>query len=241
MSFEIRKASKVNRKLRLGLFGQSGGGKTYSALRVSMGMLGSLDKVCVIDTEQGSSELYLEKFPGFSVGLIGAPYYPGKYRSAIDSAVEAGFELIIIDSVSHAWDGEGGALEINQKYADTKCNGNTFTAWKYTTPLYRKFIESIINSPVHMIVTGRKKTDYVMDTNSRGKQAPRKVGLKDITREGLDYEMTVSFDISQNHMACPTKDRTGLFMIGEDDPIPAVLDEETGKTLAKWCGIIEEK
>lgn len=219
----IKKAERVQQKARIGIFGASGSGKTYSALLMARGLT-EWDKICVIDTERGSSNLY-EDLGGYAVGELEPPFSPEKYINAIQTAVSAGYEVIIIDSISHEWEGRGGCLDIHAGMA-----GNSYTNWSKVTPRHNAFIDAILDSPVHMICCGRSKQDVVLEENDRGRQTPRKVGLKAVTREGFDYEMTLCFDIDAKHYAASSKDRTSLFI---DQP-SVVITPGTGKQLLDW-------
>lgn len=224
--FQIRKAARTQAKLRIGITGPSGSGKTLSALYLAKGLVGSWQKICLIDSENGSGDLY-SHVGEYNTITLTAPFSPERYIEAIKAAVDAGMELIIIDSVSHEWDGKGGCLEINELTAQRNFKGNTWAAWSETTPRHQKFLDAITQSPVHMITTARSKTDTVQTDGGKVK----KVGLKDIQREGFEYELTINFNIDRDtHTAIASKDRTELFMGVE----PFVIKEETGEKIKKW-------
>lgn len=220
---ELRKAQKSKSKLKVGLAGTSGSGKTYSALLLASGMT-DWNKICVIDTENGSADLY-EGLGEYNVITLKAPFAPERYIEAIKTAEEAGMEVVIIDSITHEWDGEGGCLEIVDKL------GGRYQDWSKVTPRHQKFIQAILQSTCHVLTTVRKKQDYAMTQDTNGRLKVEKKGLKEITREGFEYELTLSFDLSQNHLANTSKDRTGLFMDKPEFQITA----ETGKTLKSWA------
>lgn len=223
---ELRKAQKSKSKLRIGLSGTSGSGKTYSALLLALGMAPA-DKVCIIDTENGSADLY-DSLGEFNVIPLAAPYTPERYIEAIETAEKAGMEVIIIDSTSHEWDGRGGVLESNELLAQAKYRGNTWSAWSQSTPRHQKFIESIVTSKCHVITTARAKTETVQVEGGKVK----KLGTKEIQREGFEYELTVNFNIDRDgHHAVASKDRTGMFI----DLDPFIISSETGLTLKKWA------
>lgn len=226
MTIQIRKAARQKAKLRVGLSGPSGSGKTLSALLIAQGIVSDLTKVTIIDTENGSADLY-SHLGEYNVIPILAPYTPEKYIEALDACEKAGMELVIIDSVSHEWDGKGGLLEANELLGQTKFKGNNWAAWSVTTPRHQKFIESITGSKMHIITTARSKTDTIQTEDKKIK----KVGLKEIQREGFEYELTLNFTLDRDkHYAIASKDRTGLF--SEMDPF--IITEETGKTLREW-------
>lgn len=224
MLFEVAERKKA--KLRLGLSAPSGGGKTYSALLIAYGITEDWSKIALVDTERGSGELYAD-LGQYCVGRIEPPFTPQKYIEAIQSAENAGFEVIIIDSLSHAWTGEGGMLDMQDTIAKTA--KNSFSAWREITPWHNKLVDTILQSKCHMIITTRSKTEYVLETNEKGKQVPKKVGMAPIFRDGLEYEMTTFFDISQDHIASVSKDRTNLF-----DGTYFKPSVETGKKLIAW-------
>lgn len=232
----FRKAQRKQAKLKIGISAPSGAGKTYSALLMAYGMCGDWEKIAVIDTENGSAELY-SHLGGYSVCQITPPFTPKKYIAAINEAVEAGFEVLIIDSLSHAWNGEGGLLDMQDKAAKASKSGNSFTAWREITPEHNKLVDAVLQSDIDVIVTTRAKSEYVM-TDDNGKKGVKKIGLAPVFRDGLEYELTVFFDISQEHIATASKDRTGLFD-GQNFK-PTV---ETGKQLSEWRngGAVEEK
>lgn len=220
---ELRKAQKSKSKLKVGLAGTSGSGKTYSALLLASGMT-DWNKICIIDTENGSADLY-EGLGEYNVITLKAPFAPERYIEAIKTAEEAGMEVVIIDSITHEWDGEGGCLEIVDKL------GGRYQDWSKVTPRHQKFIQAILQSSCHVLTTVRKKQDYAMTQDTNGRLKVEKKGLKEITREGFEYELTLSFDLSQNHLANTSKDRTGIFMDKPEFQITA----DTGKILKNWA------
>lgn len=222
----FKQAVRQVAKLRLALSGPSGSGKTYSALLIASGIV-PMEKVAVIDTENGSANLYAN-LGMYSVLTLHPPYTPKKYMEAIHAAEQEGFELVIIDSLSHAWNGEGGLLEQKDKATDAKYKGNGWAAWREVTPEYNKLIETMLNSPCHIIATMRAKTEYMQD-DSNGRKRIVKVGAAPIQRDGIEYEFTVVFDLSIDHVATVNKDRTRLFDGQYFVPTPDV-----GTTLKQW-------
>jgi len=222
----LRKATRQKAKIRLGLSAVAGGGKSYSGLLIAKGLAkGDMSKVVMIDTENGSGDLYAH-LGDYSIYPLSAPFTPEKYIKALKECEEAGMEVCLIDSITHEWNGKGGILEIH-----SALGGNSFAAWKTVTPRHENFKQSLLNSNMHIITTVRRKQDYVMELNESGKQVPVKVGLKEETREGWEYELTTNLELSQNHLATASKDRTGLFM-GQPAFIP---EEETGRMILEWC------
>jgi AAA domain len=207
----FRTAQRRKAKLRLGLDGPSGSGKTYSALLIAKGLAGGdLSKVALIDTENGSGDLYSDLGP-YAVLTFGPPYSVQRFVKAHDAAVAEGFEVIVIDSLTHFWSGEGGILDAVDKIAATSTSGNSFAAWKKGTPLQKLFMDTQLASPCHIIATVRSKVEWVLEENEKGKKVPRKVGLAPEQRKDLDYEYTLMLDLSREHIAVAGKDRTGLF------------------------------
>ncbi len=221
----FKKAEKSKSKLRLLLTGISGSGKTYSALLISKGL--DSKKIALIDTENGSASLYADRFQ-FDVCEIKPPYTTLKYIEAIKFAEKEGYDTIIIDSVSHQWAGDGGLLN-KKEQLDAQGKGNSYTNWAKITPEHEKFKSTILSSPSHIICTARSKQDYVVEMNDKGKQAPRKVGMAPIQRDGLEYEYTLVLDMDVAHQASSSKDRTSLF-----DGQIFIPGEQTGKILIDW-------
>lgn len=222
---QIRKAQRRKAKLRLGLMGPAGSGKTYSALQMAFGMGG---KIGLIDTEHGSGDLYAH-LGEYDVIQIGAPFEIKKYLAAIRAFEQNGYGTIIIDSLSHAWAGDGGLLDKQGKIADSMPGKNGYAAWRTITPEHNALVEAILQSPAHIIATMRSKTEYVIETNDKGKQVPRKVGLAPVQRDGMEYEFTVVLDISNEHVAHATKDRTSLL-----DGSYFKISQTTGQQLMSW-------
>lgn len=222
---QIRKARRSATKLRLLLTSPSGGGKTYGALLLAKGLGG---KTVVIDTEEGSSDLY-DTLHDFDVIDLRPPFSPERYIEAITAAEEAGYEVIIVDSVTHCWSGAGGCLEILEDVAKAQFRGNTWSAFSVITPRWRAFVDKLLRSPAHVICTGRSKTETAQ-VDDHGKKKVAKLGMKLEARDGLEYEFTTVLDlVHDGHYATASKDRTGIFA---GDPKP--LSVETGKRIAEW-------
>lgn len=223
----LQKATRKKSKLRLNLSGPSGSGKTYSALLLAKGLVQDWSKIAVIDTENGSASLY-EHLGGFNTIDLQAPFTPERYIEAIDTCVQAGMECVIIDSSTHEWSGPGGCIEINEHLAQTKFKGNTWSAWSQTTPRHDAFIQCVLQSSAHIITCTRSKMETVMTDDKKVK----KLGMKDIQREGWEYELTISLNIDRDtHTASASKDRTEIFE-GLD---PFVITEATGVKIRQWC------
>lgn len=233
MSYVIKKAKRSLSKIRLALFGPPGAGKTMSALKLAYGLCGDWSKVLVIDTERGSASLY-DHLGAFETIELESPFSPENYVGAIKFAEQNGAEVIVIDSASHEWDGKGGCLEIHEQETNRSTTKNSYTAWSKVTPRHNAFIEAMLQSKAHIIVCYRSKVERVLEEqikNGRTVQVPKEVGMKAITREGIDYEMTICFDLDKvTHLATATKDRTELFHGLPDE----VISEQTGVKIRDW-------
>jgi hypothetical protein len=234
----LRKASRKKAKIRLGLSSVSGGGKTVSALLIAYGMTGDWNKIAVIDTESESADLYANhKLPtGFTIGEfevcpLAAPFTPERYIEAIKACEVAGMEVIIVDSITHEWDGKGGCLEIVDQLTQASSSKNSYISWGKVTPRHQAFIDALLQCKCHIITTVRRKQDYEMSKGSDGKIKVEKAGLKEITREGFEYELTVNLELDHGHHATASKDRTGLFS-GKPEFVPSVA---TGQMIMEWC------
>jgi len=219
---QLRKSERKQAKIKLALQGSAGSGKTMSALLLAKGLTNdNLSKVAVIDTENGSSNLY-DHLGGYSVLNMEPPYTPEKYIQAIDICLEAGMEVIIVDSTSHCWD---ELIDFHSKLP-----GNSFTNWNKVTPRQKAFVDKILQSPAHFIATMRTKQDYVLNQKD-GKYVPEKVGLKAVQRDGVEYEFTLVFDIDSKHFATASKDRTNLF----SSKTEFIINTSTGRKIREWC------
>ena len=225
---QLNRAERKNVKIKLGLQGSSGSGKTMSALLLGYGLTNDWSKIAIIDTENHSAELY-SHLGAYNVLNLEPPFSPERYKEAIEVCKKAQMEVIIIDSISMEWD---YILEQHSQLA-----GNSYTNWAKFTPRHHSFVQSILQANAHVICTLRAKQDYVLNEKN-GKFVPEKVGLKSIQRDGLDYELTIVFEIDIKHNAVATKDRTELFSGKTEFKISA----ETGKEISEWCkkGIMVE-
>jgi hypothetical protein len=221
---KLQQAERKQAKIKLGLQSPSGAGKTYSALLLAYGLINDWSKIAVIDTENHSADLYAH-LGNYQVLALEQPFTPERYMEAIEICEKAGMEVIIIDSISHEWEGSGGILDIHGAMM-----GNSFTNWSKVTPRHNAFIQKILQSNSHIIATIRSKQDYVL-SEKNGKMVPEKIGLKGVTREGLDYEFTLVFELDLKHQATATKDRTGLFM----DKPSFMISSDTGQLILNWC------
>jgi hypothetical protein len=200
----FKKATKEQAKLRLALIGLAGSGKTYSALAIATSLVPG-GRVALIDTERGSASLYADRFSFDTLDL--ERHAPDDYVEAIQAAEQAGYDVIVVDSLSHAWAGRDGALEQVDKIAKREGRTNNFTAWRDVTPQHNKLVDAMLSCKMHLVATLRSKMEYVLEPDEKGKMVPRKIGLAPIQREGLDYEFTLVGDMNLSHALIVSKSR----------------------------------
>jgi len=213
MGIQFRKAVKHGAKLRLAVCGPSGSGKTYTLLTLATELGGP---IAVVDTERGSASKYADLFE-FDVLELGS-YDPRNLVEMIDAAAEGGYHVLCIDSLSHFWMGKDGELDLVDRIARRTQSSNSFGAWKQVTPLHNELVDRIIGAPLHVLVSLRAKTEWVLERDEKtGKTAPRKVGLAPVMRDGIEYEFDVCGDMDQENTLVITKSRCpqltgGVFM-----------------------------
>lgn len=212
----FKKATRQQSKLRLTIDGPAGSGKTYTALRFAHALVNG-GRIAYIDTERGSASKYVGEAPDgvtwdFDV-LELTTFSPEKYTAAIEAAGKGGYSVLVIDSLSHAWEGVGGALEIKDRQG-----GNQWTAWRTVTPIHNRMVDAILQSPMHVITTMRSRMEYVQETDQNGKIVIRKVGLAPIQRPGMEYEFDLVCDMDWAHILRVSKTRC-----------PAVVDKVVEK------------
>jgi hypothetical protein len=232
--FTPRKATKSRVKLKMAIQGPSGSGKTEGALALAKHLVPN-GRVLLIDTENESASLYANRYDFDTISLT-APYTSERYKQAMQVAAEHKYDVLIVDSLSQQWDGEGGILR-RKESLDRTPNSNSFTNWAKFTPEHTAFVEFIKQIPIHTIATVRTKQDYVIEENERGKKTPRKIGMAPIQRDGMEYEFTLVFDVSMGHMAMPSKNRTTLF--GDGDAVD-LTDPKIAISLRQWLEDGEE-
>jgi hypothetical protein len=221
---ELKQSNRNQARIRVAMSGPSGSGKSYSSLLLAYGICQDWRRIAVIDTEHQSAHLY-SHLGEYNVLNLTAPYTPERYIEAITTCEKAGMDVIVLDSISNEWDGDGGILDIH-----AQIGGNSYTAWSRVTPRHNALVQKILSSGSHIISTIRSKQDYVI-TEKNGKSVPEKVGMKGIQRDGLEYDYTIVFELDiYNNVNC-TKDRTQLF----NSRIAFKIDDTTGKKIMQWC------
>jgi len=200
----FKRATKFESKLRLALSGPAGAGKTYTALTLATALADG-GQVALIDTEHGSASKYADLFEFDTLCL--ETFHPQKYIDAIHEAEAAGYSVLIIDSLSHAWSGQGGLLEEKDKIARAKYSGNSFSAWNDASAIQNKLVNVILGAKLHIIATVRSKMDYVLETGANGKTMPRKVGMAPVQRDDLPYEFDVFCSLESDNTLIVDKSR----------------------------------
>lgn len=245
MAFVIEKARREQSKLLIGLTGATGSGKTHSALVIAQGMVEAIKEtqgdaykgkgICVIDAEHYRSTYYADSALEGSHGIVSfdiinleAPFSPERYIEAIQHAESQGYDVIIVDTISHEWNGDGGVLEIVNKLGKAQNSGGTFNVWGKVTPRHNAFVEALASQKAHVLVTMRTKPHWVVEKDENGKHKPRKIGTEPQQREGLEYELTILLELDQDHNATVGNDRTKR--LGE----VFVPTAETGIQLIEW-------
>lgn len=204
----FQKAERKKAKARIALLGVTGGGKTKSGLKIARGLAGPNGRIAVIDTENRSASLY-EGEPDigtFDVVELDT-FAPGTYVKMIHAAEAEGYDVIFIDSLSHAWMGKDGALERVDNAVKRTGGGNSFAGWRDVTPQHNELVDAMVRCKAHIIVTMRSKMEYVMEEDSRGKKVPRKIGMAPIQRDGMEFEFSVVGDMNLNNDMVVTKSR----------------------------------
>lgn len=232
MAFQVKKAKREKIYVKVALMAPSGGGKTYGSLRLATGMAeeiknetGKDTKILLANTEQKRGYYYANEFD-YDIVDIDAPHNPEKYVELIEFAVSEGYDILIIDSSSHEWEGKGGCLELQQQA------GGTYQAWGKVTPRHNKFINAIADSQIHIIATMRGKDQYEVSKDDRGKTSVQKLGVGAKQRDGFEYEFTCTFLIDQKtNCAEVQKDNTHIF----EHEGATLLTENHGKKIMKWA------
>jgi hypothetical protein len=225
--FAPRKAEKKRVKLKMAVQGPSGSGKTWGALALAKNLWPDA-KICVVDTENESASLYADSF-AFDTIPLGPPFTTARYVQCIDAVSTAGYDVIILDSITPQWDGEGGILRRKEEM-DRRPGSNGYANWATFTPEHEAFKQTMMQTPMHLIATMRSKQDYILVANDKGKQVPKKVGMAPIQRDQIDYEFTLVFDVEMDHKGAVSKDRTGLF----NEKVVDLANPATAEAIRGW-------
>lgn len=223
MTLRFAPAEKQKAKLRLGIYGPSGAGKMLTALRLATGM--DCGKIALIDTEQGSASLYADRYTFDVLNLPKADIET--YTEAIRVASKAGYPILIIDSLTHAWQ---NLLERVDQIAKSRYRGNKWSAWSEATPMHRSLVTALLTYSGHVIATMRTKTEWATNKGDDGKVRPTRIGLAPEQGKGIEYEFSLLMEITPEHVITVTKDRTGEF---QDQAIEKP-GEELGALLMEW-------
>ena len=232
MAFQVKKAKREKIYTKIALMAPSGGGKTYGALRLATGMAeeikrdtGKEARILMANTESKRGYYYANEF-NYDIVDIDAPHNPEKYVELIEFAVSEGYDILIIDSSSHEWEGKGGCLELQQQA------GGTYQSWARVTPRHNKFISAIADSQIHIIATMRGKDQYEMEKDDKGRTTVTKLGVGAKQRDGFEYEFTCTFLIDQKtNMATAQKDNTHIF----ENETATLLSEAYGQKIIQWA------
>ena len=231
--FTFAPVEREKGKLRMAIEGVASSGKTLGSLLIAYGITGDWSRIALIDTEHERARFYANRsdlgIGSFLYCPFYAPYSPERCKAAVQEASEAvGPDgVVIFDSFSHAWAGEGGMLDVNQKTAD-QMRGNTYAAWNSTGKQQDNLVNSIFSVQSHTIVTMRSKMEYAQDKDDSGKTVIRKIGLAPVQRDNVEYEFDIVLSIDRNHIARAEKDVTFL------DDFAGVITPELGKRLGEW-------
>lgn len=228
-TFTFTPATKEASKARIAFAGPSGSGKTYTAL-ITARALAAGGRVAVIDTERESASLYADEFTFDTLNMHA--YDPRDLVKALAAAGAAGYAVVVIDSLSHFWMGQGGMLEQVDHAAKRSYGGNSFGGWKEARPMERQMVDALLAYPGHVIVTMRTKTEWVVQENERGRKEPKKIGTKPEQREGIEYEFTIVADIDLEHTLVVSKSRAKPLA----DAVIKSPDEKFGEAVLEWLG-----
>lgn len=213
------RATKSAAKARIGLYGVSGSGKTMHALSIARVLAGPDGSIALLDTEGGSASKYADLFE-FDSNVMRKPYHPERFAKALDAAVAGGYDVFVADGVSPFWNGEGGVMSIVD--AAKKRGGG----WAEGTPAHNKLVDAILTSPIHVVITVRAKAETVVE-NVNGKVTYRKLGVKMVQRDELDYELDVLLYLDLDNSATVEKSRKPD-ELGRTIPVDDVVEWTSG-------------
>jgi len=241
MTVQFTPATKWQARLRMAIQGPAGSGKTYTALAFATALAALRGgRPALIDTERGSASKYADRYDYDVVALDS--FQPERYIEAIDAAERAGYPVLVIDSLSHAWEGEGGVLSLVDEASRRSSSGNSFAAWGVVTPRHRALVDAMLQANLDVIATMRTKTEYRLEPDARGKLVPRRLGTRPVQREGMEYEFDIVAEMAaDSHELRVIKSRCSAVadqVVERPDgtwfqPVIAWLTE--GTAAPRWC------
>lgn len=231
MTISFQKATKAQLKARLAIDGPTGSGKTWTSLEIAKTLAGDDGRVVLIDSERGSGALYSDEWD-YDYFRFEPPYEPARLVEVVRAAEAQGYSVIVVDSLSHFWEGEGGTLDIVDAAAQ-RAHGNSFAGWKVGTPALRNLVDTLLGLDAHLIVTMRSKMEYVLAEDERGRQVPKKIGMAPVMRAGIEYEFQLVGDMDLEHRVIITKSRCKVLA---DQVIQPNRASDLADTFAKWLG-----
>ena len=204
----FKKAERRKVKLKLAITGVPGAGKTTAAIKMARGLVGKEGKIGIIDTENDSVPLYSD-ITDFDSWRIKERENYLEYTKAIKTAFKSNYDVLIIDSFSHIWE---AILKYKSEIDLSPTNVNSYTNWGKAGDKFNEILNAILFSDIHVICCLRAKIGYVLELNKEGKNVPKKVGMKPIMRDGIEYEFSVVMDLNKDHIAGSDKDRSGCVL-----------------------------
>lgn len=237
MAIQFQKAQRSTARARIFVFGPSGFGKSISSLLIARGMTTGYERILLVDTEHGRGEACVHKVIGeeqigdFFAYRLTPPFSVQKYLEVLIEAEKSGqFDVIIFDSISHAWAGKGGLLDMKEEISKTNKNPDRRSDWAPITAEYQELVEAILQTNLHVIMTARSKTAWDYDADEKGKLKPKIVGLAPVMRDGFQFENGEIIFMAERGVALTLKDDT-MLLPTEEPWIPTV---DTGKLIAGW-------
>ena len=224
-------AEREQVKGQVAIIGPSGSGKTVGALKIAYGLTGDWGKIGIIDTEHDRSKVYVgTTHTGLKIGKfkhlrLEPPYSHNKFEAAIQKAIAAGLDTVIVDSFSHEWEGTGGITDWANEL------GGEFRHWKQPKTAHKNLVDYMMHAPINIIVTIRTKQEYVVvpGGGNNGKSSVEKLGMKPVQSGDIDYEFLVAFTVDMDNTSIATKDNTGLYKGMHD-----IITEDHGRMLKEW-------
>ena len=219
----FQKAEKRKAKARIAIDGPSGAGKTWTSLTTAKALANG-GRVAVIDSERGSASLYADRFD-FDVMEL-QDFDTRRYIRGIREAAEAGYAVVVIDSLTHAW--KYVLDQVDQ--AKKQFKNNSYMAWSVGTPLWDDLIQEILNAPLHVVVTMRSKSQFVEEKDDKGRTSYKRAGTEPVARDGVEFEFTIVGDMNLDHDLIISKSRCG-------DAVPTFYrepGEEFGRAVLAW-------